>query len=133
MVPTKVGRTRVGRTKRKPRKVRKVRKYPLEKTIQKEVLSALEAAGVLHWRQNSGFIFVGRRRINLGGAGLPDIIIVRPDGRLVGLELKTKVGRQSDSQKLMERRFQASCAWYHIARSLEQAQQILLSIHGIQI
>lgn len=57
-------------------------------------------------------------------AGMPDILIFGPN-RLVGLELKTVVGRQSPDQKAVAARFER-CGWpYLLARSLDEVEALL--------
>ena len=59
-------------------------------------------------------------------AGMPDILIVGPN-RLIGLELKTAVGRQSPDQKAVAARFER-CGWpYLLARSLDDVEVLLMA------
>jgi hypothetical protein len=60
--------------------------------------------------------------------GWPDILVMArfPTGMvLVGLELKTKVGRQSPEQRAMEQKFKDCAAWYILCRSVEEVEKAL--------
>lgn len=64
-------------------------------------------------------------------AGMPDILVVGP-GKLVGLELKTAVGRQSPDQKAVAARFER-CGWpYLLARNLDEVE-VLLGASGVPL
>lgn len=101
----------------------KRRKNPKEKTIQRSILKWLSTTGLLHWRQNAGVLFVGPRRVTLGLAGLPDIIlIVPPTGRFVGLEVKSKTGKMREAQIEFMQRLKGAGGGYHVVRSLDDAK-----------
>lgn len=51
--------------------------------------------------------------------GIPDIVACI-NGLFVGIEVKTKIGIQSDAQKIHERNILASGGHYILARSLEE-------------
>ncbi len=114
-------------TTSKTRKTRKrKRRTRSEAKIQRTILNWLKTTGLLHWRQNSGLLFFGKRRIILGAAGLPDIIVVLPPtGKLVGLEVKSAKGKLRPSQEAMRDRFQATGATYHVVRTLLDAMNAL--------
>lgn len=60
--------------------------------------------------------------------GVPDFCLVI-DGKFYGWELKTKTGRQSDSQKIFEARLtKEGKAPYTLIRSLEEAKAELLKM-----
>jgi hypothetical protein len=63
--------------------------------------------------------------------GMPDILVVGPS-RLIGLELKTAVGRQSPDQKAVAARFER-CGWpYLLARNLDEVE-VLLGAAGVPL
>jgi hypothetical protein len=112
------------RTIKKVKRKRKSRtpKSQRESYIQKTILTYLKNAGLLHWRQNSGLIFVGRRRVCLGTSGLPDIIVVLPpNGLFVGLEVKSAKGRLRQSQEDFRDKLKYVGARYYVVRSLSDA------------
>ena len=104
---------------------RKVRTKP-EKTIQKEILAWLKGAGYLHWRQNSGNIFMPGRMVRLGYAGLPDIIVILPPtGRVVGLEVKSAVGKMRPAQVEFAAQLVKAGGEYAVVRSVADAENVL--------
>lgn len=113
-----------------PRKTK--RKSP-EKDLQNQILAWLKEKEILHWRQNSGFMFVPGsivpkrpgRMVKLGPAGLPDIFcVLPPSGNVVGLEVKAGTG-QRDTQVAFQARLEAVGGKYFIVRSLEQAREAI--------
>ena len=58
--------------------------------------------------------------------GMPDILIIGP-GKLVGLELKTEIGRQSLQQKAVAQRFERCGFPYLLARSLDDVEVLLMA------
>lgn len=52
--------------------------------------------------------------------GVSDLIIIKPNGQLIFIELKTETGRQSDSQKEFEQRVKLLGYEYHLIRSLKE-------------
>lgn len=102
-----------------------------EKYIQRQILDWLKETGLLHWRQNSGVVFTGNRRILLGEEGLPDIvIIVPPSGRLLGLEVKSAKGKLRPCQKEFAERIRATGGFYRVVRTLSQAQDAVAEVIG---
>jgi hypothetical protein len=74
-------------------------------------------------------------------AGVPDILIFGPGptvnngatfSRVIGLELKTQKGRQSDSQKEVARKFQEFGGLYLLARNLDDVE-IMLRAAGVPL
>lgn len=61
--------------------------------------------------------------------GLPDILVMHPAKTggpiVVGLELKTKVGRLSPDQRAMMQAFVDCRAWYILCRSLDEVRDAL--------
>lgn len=55
------------------------------------------------------------------GKGTPDLIII-VCGVLLGLELKTRTGRQSEDQQRVEAAWTEAGAYYRLARSVEDAR-----------
>jgi hypothetical protein len=58
-------------------------------------------------------------------AGAADLILIY-DGNVLFMEVKTDIGRQSDSQIDFEHRVQDNGLKYYIVRSLEQAKELVL-------
>lgn len=67
----------------------------------------------------------GFRRLPRGvKKGIPDIEVIM-DGKLIGLEVKTPKGRQSEEQKNVEENFKKHNCEYHVVRSLEDAIKVI--------
>jgi hypothetical protein len=66
-------------------------------------------------------------------AGVPDILVMHPIAKagseygcwLIGIELKSPKGRQSDEQKVVAHAFEQAGGFYHIARSVDEVEAIL--------
>lgn len=61
--------------------------------------------------------------------GWPDLLVVGPARggiNLIGIEVKSAIGRQSYEQMVIQRAFVAAGAWYSISRSVEDVERILL-------
>jgi hypothetical protein len=102
-----------------------------EKDIQKRILDWLKDTGVLHWRQNSGTVFLGNRCIKLGEDGLPDIVvIVPPNGRVLGLEVKSAKGQLRPKQTEFMASLRNAGGKYVVVRSLDAAQHALAETMG---
>lgn len=94
----------------------------LEKFIQRDILKWLEFTGILHWRQNSGALTVGRRLVRMGPNGAPDIVVVvPPSGRFLGLEVKSHKGRLRPAQKAFKADLERSGGIYRVVRSIWEA------------
>lgn len=61
--------------------------------------------------------------------GVPDLIVILPGGKYLGLEVKSKTGRQSDHQKEFERGVKDAGGLYYLVRSLEDVETILKLHH----
>lgn len=57
--------------------------------------------------------------------GVPDLCFVLPGGRFAGLELKSKKGVLSETQKAFRNDVTALQGWWGMARSIEEAWDIL--------
>lgn len=57
--------------------------------------------------------------------GWPDIIIIDRGPNVIGLELKTKTGKQSPEQRFIAQAFKEVCAWYILARTLDEVARAL--------
>ncbi len=103
-----------------------------ESQIQREILLWLEKnTDYLSWRQSAGSLFLHGRKVNLGPIGVPDIvIIVPPNGRFLGLEVKSAHGAIRPEQKAFKAKLEASGGIYEIVRSLDQAQNAVAKAIG---
>ncbi len=99
-----------------------------ESEIQSSIidyLQVLENQGklFLHRVNNMGVYDPKRKayRVFPKGAkkGFPDIIVIK-NGFLIGLEVKTGEGKQSNNQKEVEKKLKKHGAAYYVVRSLEE-------------
>lgn len=58
-------------------------------------------------------------------AGVADLILLVPQNKAVFFELKTKVGRQSDSQRTWQNAVEIAGYAYHIIRSVDEFMQVV--------
>ena len=103
----------------------KLAKARLKQSIV-EYKTFLESKGptvrLMLWRQNvgwgKGFGKGGKERpVQYGQNGCPDLIgLARPEGRMVGIEFKSKVGKQSLEQTFFEEMFKACGGVYVVVR-----------------
>lgn len=101
-------------------------KQATEKQIQQSIMDYLALSGIFHYRQNSGAF-----KTEAGGFykfasknGLPDIVAIK-DGKYVGIECKTKSGKQSEAQAQIEQAIIGAGGIYILARSLDDIINIL--------
>lgn len=79
----------------------------------------------LHHSPNGGYRnVIEASKFKLMGvrAGFPDLILLVPTGKhpFLGIELKTKTGRQSELQKAYQKEFEKAGARYVICRSFDE-------------
>lgn len=67
------------------------------------------------------------RWFTTGTPGWPDITCCYM-GKFVGIELKTKTGKQSPSQKKMQARIEASGGIYRVVRCLDDIRALILEL-----
>ena len=107
-----------------------------EKQIQRHILDWLELKQIFHWRNNTGSYVAehkGKQRyIRYGDVGSPDIfaiirmsIIQGEYGQIYGIEVKSSTGKQRDSQKEWQTRFEQAGGVYILAYSLDDVMEVL--------
>ncbi len=92
-----------------------------------EVLKALNAHPAVAWceRMNSGAAKVGNRFIRFGWPGCPDVLGQLRDGRLLGVEVKSRTGRPSPEQSLFLERIRAAGGVAFVARDCRDVNREL--------
>ena len=98
-----------------------------ENKVQSGILTWLHEQGIFAWRQNNQAVYdqrLGHYRSHTGLRGVPDIIAVI-DGRFIGIECKTKTGKQSSHQALFQKRLENNGGLYILARSVKDVQEVL--------
>lgn len=96
---------------------------PKEGEIQLSICQYLQARGHFFWRQNSYGIYRTSLQRHITSPysmpGLPDIVVLRPGGLFVGLEVKRPGERQNENQELFEMRCKNIGAAYHVVYSID--------------
>ena len=112
---------------------KKKKKGLSERVIQKGILDLLKmikdrGAPIYAIRTASGSVTTDTgRRFSTGRAGCPDITVC-VNGLFVGLEVKTKTGRQSELQKKAQAEIERANGFYYIVRSNKDVE-VALSYH----
>jgi len=65
-------------------------------------------------------------------SGVSDLVVITPKSKVLFVELKTEIGKQSQSQKEFETRVSLLGFQYHIIRSLEQFQNLIKNELSLQ-
>lgn len=91
-----------------------------EQAALHEVLAALRSHPAVSWceRMNTGAARIGDRFIRFGFPGCPDVLGQLKDGRLLGVEVKSRTGRPSPEQALFLERIRTAGGVAFVARSL---------------
>ncbi len=102
-----------------------------ESVIQADILKWLRSTGLMHWRANSGSLFLRGRHINLGPLGCADISVIIPSlGRFVGLEVKSAKGKVRPEQVAYAAGLTAQGGLYFIVRSVQDAKDAIAQALG---
>jgi hypothetical protein len=92
-----------------------------EKDIQRSIMAWLKRGRYVHWRQQAGKYFATK-------SGLPDIVVVlAPYGHVLGLEVKSAVGKQRPAQKKFQAQLEKAGGTYQIVRTLDEAKRAVVS------
>lgn len=100
-----------------------------EKNIQSTILKWLRQYGYFVWKWQVGGTYNARSGSFIPSTfkGAPDIAILH-EGKFITFEVKTKTGRQTDSQKVFGDRIIKNGGYYSVVRSLEEVKNILENI-----
>jgi len=108
-----------------------------ERDILKPCLEALfYRYGVTVWRNHAGKVELasrGRARpywMQLGAAGSPDIVGFLDDGRFLGIEIKTRTGKERADQLAMRTKVETAGGVWIVARSVDEMLAALLAAQG---
>jgi len=114
---------------KKPIKIRELKIS--ESNVLSACLSHLGYLGIFHWRNNTGAVpgeYKGKKRlVRYGRKGMPDIMACI-NGRMVGIEVKSPTGKQSEDQKKFEDEMTAAKGTYCLVRSLDQLEAFLKTL-----
>jgi len=100
----------------------------LESDLKKQVLKYLQermnkVGDIYFYKSECGNLSLGGRHFKTGKKGCPEITLCYK-GRYVGIELKTKKGKQQDEQKEAEQRIIKAGGIYCLARNIKDILQI---------
>lgn len=97
-----------------------------EAMLQQAILEWLKhVRGAYFFRSGAGQVRLDSGRFfKTGRPGCPDITACF-NGRFIGLEVKTRTGRQSALQKKAEREIIAAGGEYHIVRCMNDVKKII--------
>lgn len=94
-----------------------------------EVLMALNAHPAVAWceRMNSGAVKIGNRFVRFGWPGCPDVLGQLKDGRLIGVEVKSKTGRLRPEQTIFLERIRSAGGVAFMARDCRDVHRELVT------
>ena len=100
-----------------------------EAMIQRAILDYLAWYSIKHkiywFRSGAGMVKTEAGGVfRSGKPGVPDITICGQNGQFIGVEVKTKTGRQSASQKKAEAEILAAGGRYELVRSLDDIKRL---------
>lgn len=102
-----------------------------EADIQRAILDAFRAMGVLAFRINSGKVRVRGGWYQGAPAGFPDVVVVvPPHGRMLGLEVKDAKGATSEVQDKMHQDLCGAGVAVRTCRTVEEAIRAYLEAKG---
>lgn len=93
------------------------RKKQTESALVAAVIKLLRMHGCYVWRQHQGLMRVDGRMIRFGSIGLPDVIGVTKNGRMIAVECKTARGVVTGNQRKTMRELAKREALVYIIRS----------------
>ena len=97
-----------------------------EHDIQSEILIYVTSLPCsFGFRMNTGVSTHGDRFTRYGLPGQPDIFLIYRE-RFIGVEVKSKTGRQSDKQKQWQRNCERGGGIYILARSVDDVRDRLM-------
>ena len=101
-----------------------MKKYS-ENDIVNDVCYLLSYHKLFYWRSNNMPVWDKdhyRAMPKWSKWGVPDILVVLPSGKFLGIECKTATGKQSEHQK----KFQQECPGYYLlARNIQEVENFL--------
>lgn len=103
-----------------------------EFAIQNQILNYLRVNGIFHWRQENNARFDKKkgRHLFYGMKGVPDILGILKDGRLLAIEVKSEKGVVSIHQDHFIKMINERNGIAFVARSWEDVRE-RLKIEGV--
>ena len=88
-----------------------------ESTIEKRLLTRVEERGGLCYKF-----------VSPGNKGVPDRIVITPDGQTVYVELKSPTGRLSPMQRFQQAELAARNVQVHVLNSVDMVEQFMREV-----
>jgi len=96
-----------------------------ENSLTIACINYMRLKGVYCWRQNNvGMVNDkqnGKTRYISAHKGTPDILGILPNGRFIGVEVKSIKGKQSEYQESFERNCKVNYGVYLLVRDIDEA------------
>ena len=98
-----------------------------EKAIRHDILVELSKHGAFAWNAPTGVArpLGSERVVRYGLPGQPDVMAILPGGLFLGVEVKTKTGRQSREQRVWQCQCERMGGLYWIVRSVDELNKKL--------
>ena len=93
--------------------------------LMKECLLYLSSNKIFCYQNNTGSIKGANRYQTYGFIGSPDILGIFPDGRYLGIEVKTGSARQNKNQKKFQKKIVDNNGIYIIVRSIDDLKWLI--------
>ena len=87
--------------------------------------STIEARLVRRVRERGGLCY---KFVSPGNKGVPDRIVITPDGQTHYVELKSSTGRLSPMQKFQRDELKARNVTVHVLNSVEQVEKFMMEV-----
>lgn len=87
--------------------------------------SAIEAKLVRMVKDRGGLCY---KFVSPGNPGVPDRIVITPDGRSIYVELKTEIGRLANIQKWQHAELEKRGAEVRVLKGLEQVKEFVREV-----
>ena len=106
----------------------KVKETEIQHTICEYLAFREKQKMLLFWRQNTNAMYdptkgIHRRMPVHAKKGVPDIIVIK-NGKFIGLEVKSAIGKQNYDQKVFEEYVTMHGGYYHVVRSLDEVKKL---------
>lgn len=101
-----------------------------ERDIERSILDYLTSKNIFCWKnQTTGYFDpykkIFRKQVSKYSLnGVPDILCISK-GKFIGIEIKSKVGKQSPSQKEFQNKCENNGGTYLLIRSLEEMKKFM--------
>ena len=97
-----------------------------ESIIQHKVMERLSQLGCVPIRQNVGNFYTRELKIvKIGILGMPDLLVLRKDGKCFWVEMKTPTGKLREDQKKFKKFLESIGHHVYVVRSVDEVDEIV--------